>query len=257
MPADDPFDFLEPQAETPAPDAAPPAPAPVEQSPAPDAAPAVEGAPASQPQGEGDRGPIPLATFLDVRDQAKQARREADDLRKQLAERQQQGKQPTVYDDPVAWQAQQDARLEAAETKIRLDMSDRFATQAHGADKVQAARTWAGQQVQSDPTFATRFMAQPDPVGWMVDQHRQSEQLSALGGKSLEEVIQERIKALGLVAPVVDDAVQPPAAQAVPATVAPPVSPPAPPRSLASAPSAGGLPSSGKISEKDIFDATF
>jgi hypothetical protein len=252
--ADDPFDFLEGSlgdAPAPAPELAqaePPPPAPAEGvQPAPEG-----GSPPAAPQGE--LPPLdnpPLPAFLDMRDRAKKAERELAELRQQIES--QTKPQPTFQDDPSAWEARQQQALRDVEVKTTMALSGRFAAQQHGEDKVRAAMEWGSAQNQADPTFGQRFISNPDPYGWLVQQHQRDQTLTALGGKTFEEAAKAWAESQGFVA----GAAQQPAA-APPQPVAPATPPPAaPPRSLASTGSAAAQPGKQTLSEKDVSEGLF
>lgn len=247
--ADDPFDFLE----EPAGEAQPAPEAPAEAAPRPDPAPAGEGAPQGQEPAQEQRT-IPLATALDWRDGQREEKRRREALEaevKRLRDAEAAKPSPTVYDDPAQWEAAQQRRMEKFETDTRMGMSGRFAAQQYGQDVVQAAMAWGAEQNTSDPLFGQRFMTQPDPFGWLVDQHRRDQQVSKLGGKTFEEAAKEWAQANGFQ----PGAEQQPASQEVPSAQPPartaPPAPVVPPKSLASAPPAAP-PSKSTLSEKDM-----
>ena len=109
-------------------------------------------------------------------------------------------------------------------------MSGRFAEQTHGKEKVEAAVAWAQEQGAKDPTLGQRVQAQPDPVGFVVQEYERSRTLQTLAGKTPEDFAREYAASQGWI-------VSEPGAQA---PILKPSSP-TPPKGLATAPGKGGV----------------
>lgn len=146
----------------------------VEPEPEPEPAPEPEPEPEAPKE---DMRTVPLPTFLEMRDEAK-------DLKRRIAEmevRQQQRHEqaiPDAFDDPVGFAAYQEQRVEQRLTQERFAMSDTIARQTHGAETVEAAVQWAQERAQADPMFAGSYMRQPHPIDWIVQQHKRDADLS-------------------------------------------------------------------------------
>lgn len=170
---------------------------------------------------------VPLPTFLDQRDELKEAKRRLAEL-----EARQQPTQtvPDPYDAPEEYAQFQDQKIQSALIAQRFQMSELMAKQAHGDDAVNAAAEWAEGKAKADPAFASAYMRELHPIDWIVRQHQRDSIVSQLPSdiKSLDELIEREIAKRGLTAPAVT----------TPVTVQP--APSTPRRSLASEPSKHG-----------------
>lgn len=176
---------------------------------------------------------VPLATFLDQRDELKRWKQEAETLRQQQSQRPQTPTEaPDPLDDPQGFAAHQSRHVEEKLTEQRFQISDVIARQQHGAETVDAAGQWAADRARTDPAFAVQYMRQQHPIDWIVQQHRQDQLLTDIGGNVDDWFTREATKR-GY-APA-----QSAAAPAVLQQQAP--KPATPPRSLASVPGAGGV----------------
>lgn len=197
---------------------------PVTPEPTPEPEPAPEPTPEPEAPREEPRT-VPLATFLDQRDELRE-------LKRRQAEWDAQQRQPQQridpLDDPEGFAAQQAQFVEQRLTQERFAFSDRFARKEHGAEAVDAAVQWAQDRAQSDPAFAMSYMREADPVDWIVQQHKRDALLSDIGGNVDDWFAREAAKRgyAATSAPV----------EAVPvaATVQPAAKPAPPPRSIAS-----------------------
>ena len=203
-----------------------PEPVAVEPQPEPEQ-PQVE----PQPQEEQSRH-VPLATFLDQRDELKRWKQEAEQLRAAQQRQQPPSQAPDPLDDPQGFASHQEQLLEQKLTEQRFQTSDLIARQQHGAEAVDAAGAWAAERARNDPGFAVAYMQQPHPIDWIVQQHKRDAMMSDIGSDP-DEYVRRRAAELGFI--------QAPAPNAAPVAVTQqPVAQPAPPRSLAAAPGAGG-----------------
>lgn len=216
--------------EQPKPDAPQEAPQEVQQPQEPVEQPQPEAAPQPEPKQEDHT--VPLAKFLDQRDELKELRRFKQEQEAKAATPPR--KMPDPLDDPEGFGAHQNQVLEQRLTAQKFEMSDVIAKQAHGAEKVEAAAEWALERAQKDPVFAAQYMREPHPIDWIVRQHQRDGLVSSLPSdvSSLDELIEREIAKRGLTA-----------APAAPAAVTPQSAPkPAAPRpSLVNAPSGGGV----------------
>lgn len=218
-----------------------PAPQP-EAQPAP-AAPEVQPEPAPTPQEEGRH--VPLATFLDARDRAKEAERRLAEMEAR-APKPEAPAAPDPVDDPDGYREfiRNEARQEALQSKF--EMSDVMAKQAHGAEAVEAASAWAMERAKSDPSFAAQYMREAHPIDWIVRQHKRDAIVSAIPDTGLDDWIKAEAEKRGYV-------LQSAVPVAAPAAVTQPaVTPAAPPRSIASDTPAAA-PATGSADFMDIF----
>jgi hypothetical protein len=168
---------------------------------------------------------VPLATFLDQRDELRELKRWKE---QQEANRPQQ-QRIDPFDDPEGFAAQQQQMVEQRLTQERFALSDRFARKEHGAEAVDAAVAWAQQKASQDPTFAAGYMREADPVDWIVQQHKRDALLSDIGDPAkLDDWFAREAAKRGY-------ALQSAPVAAAPAAVVQPAARPAPPpRSIAS-----------------------
>lgn len=175
---------------------------------------------------------VPLATFLDQRDELKRYKQEAEMLRNQQSQRQPEPVEaPDPLDDPQGFAAHQSRHVEEKLTEQRFQISDVIARQQHGAETVDAAGQWAADKARNDPTFAVSYMRQQHPIDWIVQQHQQDKLISDIGGNVDDWFTREATKRGYAPAPTAA------AIPAVPQQQAPAIVP----RSLASIPGSGGV----------------
>lgn len=185
-----------------------------------------------QPAPQEEQRHVPLATFLDQRDELKRWKQEAEQLRQQQQQGQQPVDVPDPLDDPQGFAAHQNEQIQKALIDQRFQTSDLIARQQHGDETVEAAGQWATERARNDPAFAMSYMRQPHPIDWIVQQHRKEQLLSDIGGNVDDWFTREAAKRGYVAAPAMSAA---PAAEQQQGQPAPP------PRSLASAPGSGGI----------------
>jgi hypothetical protein len=196
------------------------------------AAPEPQPEPTTAPQAKD--GPMaPVAALLDERDRRKAAEQRLAELEAQMRQQQPQD-MPDPYDDPAGYQAHVAQQLQAQAVSVRFDVSETLAREKHGDEAVTAAMDWGLQKAQTSPAFRDEYLAQKNPIDWVVRQQKREGLLSAVGDDE-EAFIRRRAAELGLIAPTDAGAGTTPVSgqQQAPR-------PAAPPRSIASAASATG-----------------
>lgn len=149
---------------------------------------------------------------------------------------------PDRYADPDGYEAYREQQVQDQLLNTRLDLSEEMARSQHGDELVNAAQQWAVQQFQANPAFQAQVLSQRNPYGYVVAQY-QREQMIA-------QVTPDEFAAY--------QAWKQAQAQAQAAAPPPPQSPPAPPRSLANAVSAGGgKPGDMPLHEGAAFEDVF
>lgn len=181
--------------------------------------------PVAQPEPQREEHTVPLAKYLDTRDELKELKR---------WRQEQEAKAASTPKEPGPFDEKEMGVVSAEVAKLRFEMSDELARQAHGAEKVEAAADWALEKAKSDPVFAARYMREKHPIDWIVRQHKQEGLLKELGDDP-DEYVRRRAGELGLIAAPA----APPPAAAAPTQQAP--RPAAPRPSLITAPSGGGV----------------
>lgn len=199
--------------------------------PAPEPTPDAPQPPQPEPAPEAKEHTVPLAKFLDLRDENKELKRWKADQEAKL-QQQQAPKAPDPIDDPEGYAVHVERIAEAKATKVKFDTSDVIARREFGDDTVNAAADWAVEKAKSDPTFSAQYMREPHPIDWIVRQHKRDAMLTEIGDDPNDWFTREAAKR-GY-APTS----APPAAEASAATV-PPVAAPTP--SLVNQPSSGGI----------------
>lgn len=227
-------DFLDGMMQDEAPDAPEPqTEAPVEQPVEPQAELVAEpqsepvAEPAPEPEAPRDeQRTIPLATALNWRDEAKEAKRR---LEQYEAQQRQSVAQPDPFDDPQGFAQHQQNLVQQAIIADRFERSNEEALEKFGEDKVRAAVEWAGERAKANPAFAAEYMQKTRPIHWIVQQHQRDAMLSDIGDNMDDWFAREAAKRgyAPQSAPV--------AAAPIAAAVAQPAMKPAlPPRSIAS-----------------------
>lgn len=206
-----------------------PTPAPEPQveappEPTPEPAPA-EPTPEPPPPVEKPEHSVPLAKFLDQRDELKELKRWKAEQEAKMAPA---PKAPDPIDDPEGHTAYLRTEMSQALQTQRLEISQELANEKYGEESVNAAMEWAIEKAKTEPGFGPRYMQERNPIDWIVRQHKRDSLVSQLPTdvSSLDELIEREIAKRGLSA-------QPAAqvsTQAAPVKQA--VSPP--PRSIAS-----------------------
>jgi len=198
---------------------------PVQPEPEPEPEPVSEPTPEVEAPKDEPRT-VPLATFLDQRDDLRELKRQKEQWDAQQRQPQQR---IDPFDDPDGFAAQQQQLVEQRLTQERFAFSDRFARKEHGAETVDAAVAWAENRVKADPSFAVSYMREADPIDWIVQQHKRDALLSDIGNRSMDDYVRDYIaRNPGLVA------TSAPVEAAPAAVVQPAAKPSAPPRSIAS-----------------------
>lgn len=221
-------------------------PAPVADTTATPLAPAVETpsgvtaqplAPAATAEPAKPHEAIPLSVALDWRDELKKTKAELAALQKQPAAT----PPPSFKDDPDGFAAYLHEQTSRVATGTRFEVSEMNAREKFGDTVVSPAMDWGMKRAEESPAFAAEFIKQPNPIAWIVKQHKQNALMTDIGDDP-DAYVKRRALELGLV-PATASAVtaQPTTTQAAtPVTPQPAPQNLTPTRSLAAAPSAGG-----------------
>lgn len=209
---------------------------PVDVTPAPE--PAAPPPPTPEPRAE--PGHIPITALLEERD-----KRKALEARIAAFEAQQQQPQPPDrYEDPDGYEAWREQQIESRLYSQRLTFSRQIAELRHTPELVAQAHEWAYAKAEADPLFNAKAQQAPDPYEFAVTEFKRDQVLSRFEPSDYDQYLAWKAS---------QGAPQAPQA----ALAAPPQSP-IPPRSLASAPAAGGLkPGEQPVGPGVAFDAVF
>lgn len=204
----------------------------VATEPEPSEGPAVEETPEEVEAKREKFNPVLYREAKDERAARQAVERERDELRRQLESQPKPAAQraPDPYEDPVGYNDFVQAQVKQTEWNMRAEMSGRFAEQKYGKEKVDAAVEWAREQGVKDPYLGPRVQSQASPVEFVVEEYERSLVLQTLSGKGLDAYVEEQIAARAAQGGIVSQPAGQPVIQ----------KPASPPRSLASAPNAGG-----------------
>lgn len=201
--------------------------------------------PVAQPEAKPEPQQVPISVMLDERDKRKAADERAARLEAEIAEfraQQQPQANPDIWEDPDGYQATQDQKL----YQQNLRWSERIASIQHGAETVAEAKEWGINRCNTDRYFNAKVAGSDDPVGFVVSEWKREQIASQVTPDDFAQ-FQAWKQAQAQI--------QTPAPSSAAADPTPPRS--VPPRSLASAPSAGGVMSEVVQSDDEIFEETF
>lgn len=209
---------------------------------APEPAPEPSAAPAPEPVAEQPKVPegmVPVSVLQALRDEIKELKRAPQQPAPPRLEPGDEGFEEQQYREAVRAEAMAEARVALARD---------FAIEKHGEEKVQAALMWAYERAEADPVFRVQSAQARDPVAFAIAEQQRHEGLTFAAEMFADPQAREQFMAW-----------RSGQAQPQPAASAPSIpQPPTPPRSLASAPAAGGdKPGAIPVHEGAAFDATF
>ena len=131
--------------------------------------PTTEAAPAE----EAKTGLVPLAALQAERERAKTLRLQSEARQARINELERASSQtPDPYDDPAAYTAHFEARLQAeVQAQLighNLNQSRARAAEKYGEGYILELSDWAAAQAESDPLFEAKVLNSPDPVEHIV-----------------------------------------------------------------------------------------
>jgi hypothetical protein len=180
---------------------------------------------------EEDKSPVmvPLTALHETRDEVKA-------LKAQLAAMQQPQQQipqvPDMFGDPDGYTAYIHNEIAATALNDRLNLSEEMVRQSSGDDVVNAAQEWGKRQFAANPALLQQFYQQRNPYGFLVQQYQRQQLMAELNDADPKEI--EAFKAWKAAQAQLQQ--QQPAQAEIPTQSAPP-------KSIASATSAGGMQS--------------
>lgn len=169
-------------------------------------------------------GYVPVGVVKELREEIRQLRQPVQQMEPQ---------QPVdILEDPDGFRSE----VHRMALSNKLDLSEAWNAEKYGEDAVEAAKEWAQQKFQNNPSYANEVFSQRDPYGYVIKTMRKEEAAAKLGDVDPSEIDQFRAwKA---------------AQQAAPAPVVQQATP-IPPKSLASAPNAGDVRAPAKVSPEE------
>lgn len=214
---------------------------PVVETPVEAVAEPVAVEPAPEPA-KPEPGFVPFAAVLDERDKRKELQAEIERMRQAQPAAQPQPI-PDMFEDPEGYTSALAQTFEQRIYQTQLQMSDRFAQNQYGEELTTAAKQWAFEKCNQDPHFNAKVRESGDPVGYAVKEYQRDQIASNVTQDDFTQFMAWKQAQAGLTpAPTPTDNPSP----AKP-----------PPRSLASAPSAGTAAIEPVQSDEEIFAETF
>lgn len=188
-------------------------------------------------------GFVPFGAVLDERDKRKKLEAELETLRKSSQKPPEPVELPDQFDDnfvPALTQQFEDKLYQQS-----LQMSERFARSQYGEETTKAALDWAYARCEADPYFNAQVKASGDPVGHAVREYQRNQIVENVTPDDFEQFKAWKQAQAGL------------QQQPAPTAQQSNVSKATPPKSLASAPSAGPATSEPVQTDEEMFAETF
>lgn len=191
---------------------------------------------------------VPLSALLDERDRRKAEADRASMLEEQIARmtqsQQQQTQAPDPLEDPEAFGSYIQQQVQQNAVNTTLNMSEVMARQSYGDEAVNAAQQWGRQRMQTDLGFQRRVIGSPHPYQTVMSEFQREYALHKLDNdpSGVDDFLAWKAAQTQLTDPQQQPA--PPGTQRTTA----------PPRSIASAPSAGSVASDVIPTEDELFD---
>lgn len=183
---------------------------------------------------------VPLAALHETRDEVKSLKDQLSRFQQTQQANQPAPQAPDPYEDPEGFAAFQSSQIQTVLLNHTLDTSERFARKEHGAETVEAAKQWALQRYATDPLYREQVLRDPDPYERVVKDFRREELFSKVSDPSeFDAFLQWKAAQSQL--------------SGAPASSPNPTPTAIPPRSLAGAPSAGGIDSPVIQSDEEMF----
>ena len=162
------------------------------------AEPEAKGEPPAAPPAEAkEERHIPITALLDEREKRQAKEREAEELRRQLAELRQPQEKREFLDDPDAHIAMLQRQAQQLAVQTKLDMSRAYAEDKYGKDTVDAAFEYFNQH----PEQSQALLSAPMPFVEAVKVYQRAQAMQEIGDDPasyrtrLEAEIRERILA--------------------------------------------------------------
>jgi len=207
-----------------------------EEAIVPESTPVVEEAP-SEPTPEPEAKPepqhVPITALLDERDK-RRALEEQVRVLQAAQQPQAESAAPDMFEDPDGFAAYQQQINQQATLNAKLDISEEMARDKFGDEEVETAKNWALQQFATRPGFQQQVLGQRNPYRYVVEQYKREQIASQVNPDDFAQYQAWKT-----------------AQSQLQATVTP--TPAAPPKSLASAPSAGGITTEPVQSDEEMF----
>ncbi len=120
-----------------------------------------------------DKKTVPLATFLDQRDELKKLKEENEKLKPPAEE----FVMPDREKDPEAYEAFRNEQFQQVVLNERLNNSEMFAIQQHGEETVNKVKAWALEKFKEDPNFYGKITGNRHPYGAAIEAYNRDQAL--------------------------------------------------------------------------------
>jgi hypothetical protein len=208
-----------------------------------EATPAPEPTPAPQVEARPEAGHVPITALLEERERRQAMEAQLRTLQQHVAQQQQPA--PNPEEDLTGWVQHQQQQTQQSVVSAKLQISEDIAIERFGEQLVREADAWALEKARQMPGFQEHLISQRNPYGYLVQMYQREKALEKIDPAEMDQYLAWK-------------AAQSAAAQAQPAAPAATPQPSAPPRSIASLPSAGGgKPGDMPLHEGAVFDQVF
>lgn len=110
---------------------------------------------------------------MDERDKRQKIQRELNDLQQKVESQKEPEDEISVFDDEPGFKQQQDVKMQTAVNDVALNMSQAFAEEAFGEDKVAAAIDWFKTEGAKSAFTVNQFNAAKLPFHKLVSMHNE------------------------------------------------------------------------------------
>lgn len=168
-------------------------------------------APVAEPQGEPPAAPpaaveepkhVPITALLDERDKRQAFAREAEELRRKVAEYEAKAAQPApepdFFSDPEGYLSKVQQQFEHRLWNDRLNTSETLSRRHYGDSLVTEAATAFKEAAAVSPALTAELRNQADPYGYVVAWHKRQRVVSQMGDDPdawIEAQVQARLAA--------------------------------------------------------------
>lgn len=128
---------------------------------------------------------VPLKALHETRDELKALKAELDQYRG-TQHQAEQPQVPDIFENPDGFVQYTNEQLQRAMLNTTLNLSESMAKRYAGADAVEEAKAWGTQAFAGNPVLYQQFLREPDPYGFLIEQHKRASTLAKLGDDPAE-----------------------------------------------------------------------
>ena len=123
---------------------------------------------------------VPLQALHETRDEVKALKAQLEALSQPQAQPQAQ-QVPDIFENPEGYAAHVQNQMAQLALDTRLNLSEEMVRQSAGDEVVNAAQEWAKQQLPANPALAQAFYTSRNPYGFLVKEYQRIQTVSQLG----------------------------------------------------------------------------